>query len=64
MPIYEYQCKACTKTFELLVRSAPVPPGPPCAPTPRHKRMSRYAQGTPALSSTYVPPGTRGHPDN
>ncbi len=64
MPIYEYQCKACTKTFELLVRSATVPQCPHCASSQLQKLMSSFAQGTPALSSTFVPPGTRGHPDN
>lgn len=30
MPIYDYRCTACGKTFELLVRAATVPTCPAC----------------------------------
>ena len=31
MPIYDYHCQACDKTFELLVRSSTVPVCPHCS---------------------------------
>lgn len=64
MPIYEYRCTACEKTCELLVRSSTVPQCPHCASLALQKMLSSFSQGSPALTSTFVPPGTRGHPDN
>ncbi len=64
MPLYEYKCSACAKSFELLVRSSTVPQCPHCGSRQLEKLMSSFSQGSPALTSTFVPPGTRGHPDN
>lgn len=30
MPLYDYRCAACSKTFELLVRNGTVPSCPTC----------------------------------
>lgn len=30
MPLYDYHCKTCDKTFELLVRSSTLPVCPSC----------------------------------
>ena len=64
MPIYEYHCKACSQTFELLVGSATLAQCPHCASVQLQKLMSSFAHGRPALTSTFVPPGTPGHPGN
>ena len=64
MPIYEYQCGACAKTCELLVRTSTTPQCPHCGSQKLDKLMSSFSHGSPALTSTFVPPGTRGHPDN
>lgn len=43
MPIYDYLCKECDKTFELLVRSSSVPACPICGCLQLEKRLSRPA---------------------
>lgn len=40
MPIYDYRCKDCDKTFELLVRSSTVPTCPSCGSTQLDKQVS------------------------
>jgi len=40
MPLYEYTCKKCDQTFELLVRSSTVPACPGCGSTRLHKLVS------------------------
>lgn len=47
MPIYEYTCTACGKEYELLVRSAQVPPAcPHCASPKAKKRFSTFGVAT------------------
>jgi len=43
MPIYDYRCKDCDKTFELLVRSSSVPVCPACGSQQLEKLLSRPA---------------------
>ena len=62
MPLYEYRCADCAKTFELLVRSSTVPQCPHCASLKLTRLMSAFTRGSPAWTTTYVPPGTRDHP--
>lgn len=40
MPIYDYRCKDCDKTFELLVRSSSVPTCPSCGSEQLEKLLS------------------------
>jgi putative FmdB family regulatory protein len=64
MPIYEYKCADCLKECELLVRSSTVIQCPHCGSKRLEKHLSAFSQGSPALTTTYVPPGSPGHPDN
>jgi putative FmdB family regulatory protein len=52
MPIFEYQCAACGKEFEKLVRnSAVVPDCPACSSTDLRKKLSAFATISVAASS-------------
>ncbi len=44
MPIFEYQCAACDKEFETLVRNSSVVPAcPVCSGTDLRKKLSAFA---------------------
>ena len=43
MPIYDYRCKDCDKTFELLVKASTVPACPACASMQLEKLVSAPA---------------------
>jgi len=43
MPIYDFRCNDCDKTFELLVRSSAIPPCPGCGGPHLEKQVSRPA---------------------
>ena len=43
MPLYDYHCQDCDKTFELLVRSSTIPACPACAGQHLEKLLSRPA---------------------
>lgn len=43
MPIYDYHCSACKRTFELLVRASTVPACPTCGSQQLEKQVSRPA---------------------
>lgn len=44
MPLYEFECKACGKTFEHLTRANETPACEHCGETARvHKKMSTFA---------------------
>lgn len=52
MPIFEYQCAACGKEFETLVRnSSTVPACPACNGTDLRKKLSAFATMSVAASS-------------
>lgn len=52
MPIYEYQCAACAKEFEVLVRSSsPAPACPECKGTELRKKLSAFAALTSSASA-------------
>lgn len=40
MPIYDYRCNDCDKTFELLIRSSSVPVCPTCGSQQLEKLLS------------------------
>jgi putative FmdB family regulatory protein len=72
MPLFEYQCKSCSKEFELLVRGSETPACPSCHGTELAKRFSvfaAHANGSPRETSatreargTSVPCGACGDP--
>ncbi len=43
MPIYDFRCNDCNKTFELLVKTSTVPACPACASTQLEKMVSAPA---------------------
>ena len=43
MPIYEYRCRACDRTFEALVRGGDTPACPACAATDLERLVSLFA---------------------
>jgi putative FmdB family regulatory protein len=43
MPIYDYRCKECNKTFDLLVRADTVPACPECGSQQLEKLVSVLA---------------------
>ena len=43
MPIYDYRCKDCHKTFDLLVRASTVPVCPECSSSQLEKLVSVLA---------------------
>jgi len=43
MPIYDYRCSDCNKTFDLLVRSSTVPACPECGSQKLEKLVSTLA---------------------
>ena len=67
MPIYEYECAACGKEFEKLVRQPlPAPECPDCHSTDLHKKLSAFAalSGSGAAADDFPGPcGSCGHPD-
>jgi putative FmdB family regulatory protein len=44
MPLFDFVCKACGSSFELLVRGSSVPLCPECGSTELEKQVSRPAQ--------------------
>ena len=43
MPIYDYRCRACDQTFELLIRGGTEPACPHCASTALERQVSLTA---------------------
>ena len=43
MPLFEYQCKTCSREFELLVRGTETPECPSCRSTALERRLSVFA---------------------
>jgi putative FmdB family regulatory protein len=43
MPLFEYQCKSCSREFELLVRGSETPECPSCRSTALERRLSVFA---------------------
>jgi putative FmdB family regulatory protein len=65
MPLFEYQCKSCSKEFELLVRGAETPACPSCRSTELEKRLSvfaAHANGSSREMSAPAPCGACGDP--
>ncbi|HEU4569800.1 MAG TPA: zinc ribbon domain-containing protein [Gemmatimonadales bacterium] len=63
MPIFDYRCTACDRTFELLVRNGTTVACPACGATKVEKLLSVPARpasgrgGTPDFSSLGPPKG-------
>jgi putative FmdB family regulatory protein len=58
MPVYEYECEACGRTFELFVRSVKrenTPVCPHCGSEQVHKAISLFGVGN--QGATGVPSG-------
>jgi putative FmdB family regulatory protein len=43
MPLYDFDCKACGRRFEALVRTGSVPACPACQSTDLHRHLSTFA---------------------
>lgn len=43
MPIYDFHCSDCNKTFELLVKASAAPVCPECGGSNMEKQVSRIA---------------------
>ncbi len=52
MPIFDFRCSECSKTFELLVRSTTVPVCPSCGSEAVEKQVS--APAAPGQSAALV----------
>ena len=53
MPIHEFECRACGKRFEALVRHATIPACPACASADLERLLSMFAvrsEGTRSLA--------------
>ncbi len=48
MPLYEYQCRSCDHTFELLVRESTRFECPKCASVELDKQLSVFAVSAPS----------------
>lgn len=56
MPIFEYQCAACGKEFETLVRNAEtIPECPACSGTDLRKKLSAFATISAASGQSDLP---------
>jgi putative FmdB family regulatory protein len=60
MPLFEYQCKSCSKEFELLVRGSETPACPACHGTELEKRLSVFAAHANGSSREMSAPGPCG----
>jgi len=60
MPLFEYQCKSCSKEFELLVRGSETPACPACRSTELEKRLSVFAAHAGGSSREMSAPGPCG----
>ena len=66
MPIYEFTCQGCGRTFETLVRGGAEPQCPHCQSTHLDKQLSVFATtagAAPPAPMMAGPCGACGHPD-
>lgn len=64
MPIYDYRCSTCNRTFELLVRTSTIPTCPTCGSSQLEKQVSLPApQGQSAgmISNARAQASREGH---
>lgn len=59
MPLYEFECRACSRRFETLVRGAEAPVCPSCGARDLERALSTFAVGG-AGASDPVPAGACG----
>ena len=63
MPIYEYSCRGCDKSFEAIVYSSTVPECPDCESTDLEKQPSVFAVGRGGQSAPQnIPAACQGCP--
>jgi putative FmdB family regulatory protein len=67
MPMYEYACRSCEHSFEMLVRSDTVPACPACQSQDLERLLSVFATASATASHQAAladgPCGSCGHPD-
>jgi putative FmdB family regulatory protein len=67
MPLFEYECRACRREFELLVRESTELVCPQCHSQDLEKRLSVFAVSASSRSDSparsVAPCGSCGHPD-
>jgi putative FmdB family regulatory protein len=67
MPLFEYECRACHRAFELLVRESTELACPGCHSQDLEKRLSVFAVSASSRSEASARPvgpcGSCGHPD-
>lgn len=58
MPLYEYRCQKCGKTYEALARNAlaPTDPCPACGSKRVEKLFSSFSTNSSSTTSTALPP--------
>ncbi len=61
MPLYEYTCRSCTKSFELLVRGNDTLQCPSCTSTELERRSSVFAARSSGPARQSEAPGACGH---
>ena len=49
MPIYDYQCRACGKEFEAVVRTGDTPECPACRGRDLERLLSTFAVNSPEM---------------
>lgn len=57
MPIFVYQCQACTHQFELLVQGSAVPSCPQCQALTLEKQLTGFAVGAADGEMNFSEPG-------
>jgi putative FmdB family regulatory protein len=60
MPLFEYACRSCGRTFEFLTRAGHTPACPSCASVELEKQLSVFAVGAPSNGATAGPASTGG----
>ena len=61
MPLYEYTCRSCAQSFELLVRGNDTLQCPSCTSTELERRSSVFAARTGGTARQAETPGACGH---
>ncbi len=64
MPLFNYECEACSRAFQLFVQASTVAACPGCGSGAIKKQLSSFAVGAPARQRPAVAPcGQCAHPD-
>ena len=60
MPLVEFECSACSRRFEDLVRGGEKPACPSCGGTRLRRMLSTFGVGAPSASGSSGSPGACG----